>query len=167
MMHEFGDASYLSFHGRDGRNIALQKATTQSSWIGEAPDKEFADEAVAGVVTGAASFHTEADDKPWWMVDLGATMAISKIRVFNRMDVRHRADGLIVVTSDDLRKWRVAGQHEGESFGGADGNPLVIEVGHSARFIRLEIPRREYLHLDQVQVLRPITHKRSPWFTND
>ncbi len=154
-MHEVGDDSYLRMHGRDGRNLALGKRTMQSSWIGGRPEMEPWGEAVVGVVTGSASFHTEADERPWWMVDLETSVEVGEVRVFNRMDVRERADGLVVLVSTDLRHWHEAGRHRGPSFGGADGNPLVVAVGRSARFVRLELPRREYLHLDQVQVLRP------------
>ncbi len=157
LMHELGDDAYLAHHGRDGRNLALGKRTLQSSWINGRPP-ERTDEAVAGVVTGTASFHTEADVRPWWMVDLEETVPIEEVRVFNRMDVRARADGLIVMISDDLHDWREVGRHEGASFGGADGHPLVVGVGASARFVRLELPGKEYLHLDQVQVIRPLRH---------
>ncbi len=155
MMHEEGETDYLAFHGRDGRNVALGKQTTQSSWIVGRPPAELAHEAVAGVVTGTATFHTEAEFRPWWMVDLEMRTEIEEVRVFNRMDMRERADGLAVLTSDDLREWREAGRHAGESFGGADGRPLVVRVGYAARFVRVELPETEYLHLDQVQVIRP------------
>ena len=155
LMHEVGDDAYLAHHGRDGRNLALNKRTMQSSSINGPPPPELSNEAVAGVVTGTASFHTEADDRAWWMVDLERPAAIEEVRVFNRMDVPARADGLVVLTSDDLRDWREAGRHEGPSFGGADGRPLVIPVGQAARFVRVELPGRDYLHLDQVQVMRP------------
>ncbi len=158
LMHEVGDEAYLAHHGRDGRNLALNKLTTQSSWINGRSPGEPAGEAVAGVVTGNASFHTEAEDRPWWLVDLGAPLPIEEVRVFNRMDERGRADGLIVLVSDDLREWREAGRHEGASFGGADGRPLVVPVGGAARFVRVELPGREYLHLDQIQVIRPLRH---------
>ncbi len=158
LMHEVGDEAYLAHHGRDGRNLALNKRTMQSSWINGRPPAELSNEAVAGVVTGTASFHTEADRGAWWMVDLEASVPIEEVRVFNRMDVRWRADGLAVLVSDDLRDWREAGRHSGPSFGGADGRPLVVPVGASARFVRLELPGEEYLHLDQVQVIRPLRH---------
>ena len=155
LMHEVGDEAYLAHHGRDGRNVALGKRTMQSSWINGRPEVEPWGEAVTGVVTGRGSFHTELDEQPWWMVDLNDEVLIEEVRVFNRMDVMERADGIIVSLSLDLRDWHEVGRHTGASFGGADGNPLVVGVGQIARFIRLELPRREYLHLDQVQVLRP------------
>ena len=155
LMHELGDDAYLAHHGRDGRNLALDKPTTQSSWINGRPPPGLTNETVAGVVTGTGSFHTEADERAWWMVDLQACAPIEEVRVFNRMDVPGRADGLVVLTSSDLRNWHEVGRHEGPSFGGSDGRPLVVPVGHAARFVRVELPGVEYLHLDQVQVIRP------------
>lgn len=155
LMHQVGDDAFLNHHGLDSRNIARGKWTTQSSWLGGRRWDEPVGEAVSGVVTGTASFHTEADERPWWMVDLATPSPIEEVRVFNRMDVRSRADGLVVSISDDLREWRDVARHEGRSFGGTDGNPFVAIVGQTARFVRLELTRREYLHLDQVQVIRP------------
>ena len=156
LMHEVGDDAYLAHHGRDGRNVALNKRTWQSSWMGGRPAEPPRGEAVAGVVTGRASFHTDVDARPWWIVDLEHSVAIDEIRVFNRMDVRERADGLTVHISDDLRNWVEVGRHSGPSFGGADGKPLVVKVDASAQFVRVELPRKEYLHLDQVQVIRKL-----------
>ena len=154
LMHEVGDDEFLAFHGRDSRNLALGKRTSQSSWMGGRPEVEPWGEAVVGVVTGRASFHTDADPHPWWMVDLGEVQDVEEVRVFNRMDVRGRADGLTLLVSVDGRAFEEVGQHSGPSFGGADGRPLIVPVGRPARFVRLELPRQEYLHLDQVQVWR-------------
>jgi hypothetical protein len=88
------------------------------------------------------------------MVDLATPQPVRLVRIFNRMDIASRANGLELYVSSDGRHWDMAGHHAGDApFGGADGNPLEIEVDHTIRFVRLELPREGILHLDQVQVL--------------
>jgi hypothetical protein len=88
------------------------------------------------------------------MVDLLSIEEVSSIKIFNRMDIPSRADGLEVFVSVDGRKWNLAGRHTGpEPFGGADGNPLEIAVNRGIRFVRVQLPGAGILHLDQVQVL--------------
>jgi hypothetical protein len=76
------------------------------------------------------------------------------VRVFNRMQNAQRANGMRGYVSLDARQWTLAGVHLGpEPFGGVDGRPLDVAVGRAVRFVRLEIPRTDHLHLDQVQVI--------------
>jgi F5/8 type C domain len=155
IMRQSTDAAYLRLHGLDGNNLALGKPATQSS-NGEwslRPDE--ANGAVTGPVSGHFTFHTAAEERPWWTVDLLANQLVGLVRVFNRMDIAWRANVLEVLVSTDGSRWDRAGHHTGGGpFGGADGNPLEIAVNRSVRFVRLEIPRHDILHLDQVQVLR-------------
>jgi hypothetical protein len=92
--------------------------------------------------------------RPWWRVDLLARHPIRAVRVFNRMDIPFRANGLEVFASADGRRWDLAGCHHGETpFGGVDGRPLDVAIHAEARFVRLELPDTGILHLDQVQVI--------------
>jgi hypothetical protein len=41
----------------------------------------------------------------------------------------------------------------GRTFGGADGRPLQVQlVGEQARYVRLQLAERAFLHLDKVRV---------------
>ncbi len=154
-MRQWGNKAYLRLHGLDGSNLALGKPATQSSICEWSLRPDEARGAVTGPVTGRFMFHTALQQQPWWMVDLGAPQPVGQVRIFNRMDVlAARANGLEVYVSADGRHWDLAGRHEGETpFGGADGDPLQVEVGRTIRFVRAELPREGMLHLDQVQVL--------------
>lgn len=89
------------------------------------------------------------------MVDLGAIHPVSQVRIFNRLAFPLRANGLEVYVSRDGRNWDLAGCHRGDTpFGGSDGYPLDVTVDRAIRFVRVELPDKGVLHLDQVQVLR-------------
>jgi len=107
-----------------------------------------------GVQDEEAAFHTERQPQPWWQVDLGSPMPLSRIVVYNARDCQERARNLTVLFSDDATTWREAYRHNGQTFGGLkDGHPLVIPLkGDQARFVRMALPGTEYLHLNEVEV---------------
>ncbi len=108
-----------------------------------------------GAPTGRPGFHTDIEDAPWWQVDLEAVYALNEVRVFNRMDAaRDRSRTLRVSLSEDGDMWRLVHDQGGYTFGGADGRPLrVMLAGERARYVRLHLAERTYLHLDKVFVL--------------
>lgn len=112
--------------------------------------------AVDGVIDGTFGFHTNRDQTPWWQVDLGSVETLGRIVVFNRCDgnVAARAARMEVLLSEDGSQWTQAYRHTGQAFGGrADGNPLEVDLaGRRARFVRLQLPEKQYFHLDEVQV---------------
>jgi hypothetical protein len=155
LMRRSIEPAYLRLHGLDGSNLALGKPATQSSLSEWSLRSDEANGAVTGAVSGEFTFHTNAEERPWWMVDLLSQQPVGFVRVFNRMDIPQRANGLEIVVSADGRSWERVASHAGDvPFGGADGNPLEIVVDRWVRFVRLVLPRRDFLHLDQVQVLR-------------
>ncbi len=153
-LRRFGDPDWLRFLGLDASNLALGKPAAQSSLSEWSLRPNDAAGAVAGPPSGEFSFHTFLEDRPWWMVDLLSPQPVSRVLVFNRMEIPSRANGLELHVSIDGRHWYLAGRHAGEPFGGWDGHPLDITVDRMIRFVRLELPYKGILHLDQVQVLR-------------
>ncbi len=142
-------------------NVALGKTATQSSvseWAAHASPEEDAAGALNGVIDGRQGFHTEIEDSPWWMVDLGDVFGISKIVIFNRMDipeVAERANHLAVeIGSRQDNLVEVFRREDPRAFGGIDGHPLVFNAGFPVfgRFVRIRLFARNYLHLDQVEV---------------
>lgn len=146
-------------------NLALGMPATQSStspWSwSDAPEVD-ARGANNGMVTGSYGFHTDLEDSPWWKVDLGHVQPISRIVLFNRIDqtdVRERAARLRILCSSgndaDGDTWReLAAFPDGDVFGGADGQPLVVALPQAteARWVKIELLGRNYLHLDEVEV---------------
>lgn len=134
-----------------------------------------------GVKNGTYGFHTNIEQNPWWQVDLGELRPLERIVIYNRCDgnVEDRAGRLQVLLSPDGKSWSELYQHDGTKFfGQTDGKPLVVRAaGAKARWVRVQLPDRQYLHLDEVEVYcrndarnvavhRPASQSSvSPWST--
>lgn len=136
-----------------GVNIALNCRARQSSFY--ETKSETAQGAVNGNITGHFGFHTAHEHRPWWWVDLGRTESFDEIRVYNRLDpgCADRSRSLEIFISDDGIEWKKVYTHSGETFGGADGNPLrFISDDMSGRFVMLRLQDTNFLHLDEVEI---------------
>lgn len=140
---------------RPGVNIALNKPATQSSQS-EFSRPNDAQGAVNGVIRGSYGFHTQRESCPWWQVDLGESLPLEEVIVFNRLDAASsRAYSFVLKLANEAGVFREVYSRRGQPFGGADGNPARIKLeGAVARFVRLELPNEDYLHLDEVEVYR-------------
>lgn len=133
-----------------------------------------------GVKDGGTGFHTQQEDQPWWQVDLGKPYALDHALLYNREDCASRIARVKLLLSDDGQQWRQVWQNDGTVFHGAkDGKPCRVTLtGQTARFVRLQLPGRDFLHLDEVEVFgsaspdtnlalnRPATESSSsPWST--
>ncbi|HXP61302.1 MAG TPA: discoidin domain-containing protein [Dongiaceae bacterium] len=108
-----------------------------------------------GVKNGQWGFHTEAQDDPWWQVDLQARLELERVVLYNRCDAfAERNSRIRVLVSDDGQNFRQVYQHDGTVFYGyTDHRPLVVKLeGVAARFVRLALPGYDYFHLDEVEV---------------
>jgi hypothetical protein len=108
-----------------------------------------------GVKTGEWGFHTENEDNPWWQVDLGQPVALDRVVLYNRCDTcGDRNHRIVVLLADDATTFRQVYQHDGTPFfGKTDQKPLVVPLaGATARYLRLQVQGRSYLHLDEVEV---------------
>ncbi|MDP6545067.1 MAG: discoidin domain-containing protein [Phycisphaerae bacterium] len=115
---------------------------------------------VDGVKSGKWGFHTASESNPWWRVDLGKSQPIGKIVLWNRCDsagMAVRTSRIMVLLSDDAKMWRKVYTHNGRTFGGVpDKKPLTVElVNKTARYIRLQLSGKTYLHLDEVEIFAP------------
>ena len=110
--------------------------------------------ALDGVTDGKWGFHTENELNPWWQIDLGQTVRLDRLTIYNRCDIAERASRLMVLLSDDEQNFREVYRHDGTVFfGHADKKPLVVRIGRlNARFVRLQLPGKSYFHLDEVEI---------------
>jgi len=116
-----------------------------------------------GVKNGKWGFHTNAENDPWWQVDLGEVKAVDHVLVYNRCDAPDRAAHLRLLTSDDGTGWTQVYEHDGTVFLGApDGKPLTIALtGVRTRYVRIQLPGQAYLHFDEVEVYGPEDPERN------
>ena len=148
-----------------------QRSALEREWLQEVeqrhqavtPDRITpADDAAGGcdgVTNGEWGFHTDLQDNPWWQVDLGKVQSLAQVRVWNRSDTEEAAQRAIrfeVLLSDDGVAWRRVYQHDGRIFYGyrmPDRSPLVVKFPESSgRFVRIQLPGKAFLHLDEVEV---------------
>ncbi|MBE2251846.1 MAG: discoidin domain-containing protein [Myxococcus sp.] len=93
-------------------------------------------------------FHTQEDNEPWFLIDLGAPTTFRSATVVNRRDDgRDRAVPLVLEVSDDEQTWREVSRRV-EVF--KVWQPRFEPV--TARFVRVRVARRSYLHLEAVRV---------------
>jgi hypothetical protein len=108
-----------------------------------------------GVKNGYWGFHTEEELNPWWQVDLGRSLPIDRVLLFDRFDgAAARTMPLLVLLSGDGTRFQRAYQHDSRSFHGLpDRQPLVVPLGgKTARYVRVQLPGEGCLHLDDVEV---------------
>src|ERR1035438_6678250 len=123
-----------------------------------------------GIKDGKYAFHTGQEPNPWWQVDLGEVVPLSRIVVYNRLDYApglHNADNLRILTSNNGKQWTLRHEIKGKHFGGLSGPP-PLEVRFKdnevqGRFVRLQIPSAApiFLHLDEVEVYGPTAPERN------
>jgi hypothetical protein len=94
-------------------------------------------------------FHTKREKDPWLVIDLDAPQTISSVLVRNRRDCcRERAVPLTIHVSTDQQNWTEVARNS-EEFGEWKATFDAVE----ARWVKLSVPRRTWLHLRRVRVL--------------
>jgi hypothetical protein len=110
---------------------------------------------VDGLKDGKWGFHTENEKDPWWQVDLGQTVSLGQVVLYNRCDGHaERNTRILVLLSADGQNFQQVYQHDGTVFyGQSDGKPLRVDLrGAPGRFVRLALKGNSYFHLDEVEV---------------
>ncbi len=112
-----------------------------------------------GVRNGGFGFHVASGEQdPWWQVDLGRTATLDRIVIHNRTDGgtagRTRNIQVLLGQSAKGSAFKLVHQHDGNVFYGAN-KALTVNLGDqnvSARIVRLAVPGRCSLALDEVEV---------------
>ncbi|MHB8866878.1 MAG: HzsA-related protein, partial [Pirellulaceae bacterium] len=107
-------------------------------------------------------FHTALENDPWWQIDLGVATPLDHLAIYNRCDhTASRTARLSVLLSQDGESFEPLYQHDGSIFlGQPDNRPLQVPCdGRSARYVRLQVPGNNCLHLDEVEILAAGTNE--------
>jgi hypothetical protein len=128
------------------RDLALGKSwKTSSTW-----GPQCTSPAQKCVDTPGMFFHTNDDDSPWVMIDLGSKKQFSEVRVWNRTDCcPERAVPLVVEVSSDKKQWKELGSRR-DVF----STWKVTFSPVKGRFVRVRATRKTYLHLSGIRVLQ-------------
>ncbi len=108
-----------------------------------------------GIKNGYWGFHTDEEPNPWWQVDLGTSRPIDRVVLFDRFDgAAARSMQLMIRLSADGKNFQLAYQHDSRLFHGLpDRQPLVVPLhGRTARYVRVQLPAKGSLYLDEVEV---------------
>ena len=129
-------------------NLAANRPAAQSSTYGNDPNYA-ASKGVDGQKYDSSMFHTAEEDGPWWEVDLGASYAIDNVILYNRVGCcQDRVSGLQVLLSSDGLNYMLVYTHDNYAF-----RDRRVDVGGlTARFVRVQLSNRGYLHLQEVEV---------------
>ncbi|HUT31504.1 MAG TPA: discoidin domain-containing protein [Sedimentisphaerales bacterium] len=107
-----------------------------------------------GIISGGPGFHTGKEDRPWWQVDLGEVVSLSRVVVHNGHQLAEPVLRLMLLVSEDGRDpWQVY-EHEGTPFLPlASGGPVVMDVeGMRGRYVRVQLAGKGCLYLEEVEV---------------
>lgn len=129
-----------------GEDLAQGKPwRTSSTYVVCQPERK-----LCGHMRTEIFFHTKDDDSPWLEIDLLRVEEVGAVEVKNRTDYGpDRAIPLLIELSTDGKKyWQVAEQATIFTEWTARFEPV------SARYVRLRVPRKTFLHLERVSVRR-------------
>lgn len=87
-------------------NVALRGQASQSSVDFDGRPERAIDGNTSGVYAEGSVTHTRPEDNPWWQLDLGGTLAIERIVLWNRTEngLQQRLAGCRVLLLDEGRK---------------------------------------------------------------
>ena len=135
-------------------NLALHKPATQSSvYRGTGVDQgpQFGND---GILESQPRdpylvVMTEADNPPWWQVDLQGVYTLTQLKLYNRKACcQERAKTVQVLLSTNGSNWERAYAHDGTTF-----DVLTVDLtGRTARYVRLQLAERVSLHFQECEV---------------
>jgi len=144
-------------------NVAQGKTAAQSSSLPGAPTAVAAS-AVDGNTDGnfydGSVTATNLDPNPWWQVDLGASVSVSSVAVWNRTDCcgTRLSDYWVFVSNTPFLDTDTVStlQNRAETFAihqtTAPGPSTSIPVGTPGQYVRVQLSSAGYLSLAEVQV---------------
>lgn len=93
--------------------------------------------------------HTMLEDRPWWQVDLGRELPLTGLKLYNRIACcQEKARTVQVLLSSDGSNWRKTYSHDGSTF-----KVLAVDLaGQKARYVRLQLAERNFLHFQECEV---------------
>lgn len=133
-------------------NLAQGKPAKQSSTYTQDGLDHGAHVGVDGQIENKRMFRTQADDLPWWQVDLGTVREISLVRLHSLADRKELSYDLELLSSQNGKKWKSLFVNEQGDFDYLD---IAMPEQEKARYIKIQLRERGELSLIEVEVLGP------------
>ncbi|MFT5127580.1 MAG: hypothetical protein ACI8W8_001184 [Rhodothermales bacterium] len=115
-----------------GKNVAQGKKARQSTNSGGADAGRAVDGRTDGAYTRGSTTHTAQQDNPWWEVDLGQSVVVNQLKIWNRTDCcTERLENFSVEVLDENRKrvWQKTGQPAPKLSATFDvGGPIAVPL---------------------------------------
>ena len=139
------------------RNVALAMPAWQSTtsrWSRVVDVRGDAQGGNDGQISQDCGFHTGWSEEPFWAVDLLDLCEIREMRIFNRVTFWQRLSGFRVSVSVDGWTWREVYSNDPQidSVEPQGSHPLRVLLTTTARLVKIHVPRRDCLHLREVQI---------------
>ena len=153
--------SLTNLSAMNGNDVAQGKPASQSSTLAGTPPASVAvDGLTDGNFNDGSVTATNLDPNPWWQVDLGSSVPISSIVVWNRTDCcgSRLSDYWVFVSNSPFNSTdtpaTLAGNVIFSSHQTSAPSPSAsIPVGVQGRYVRIQLSGPNYLSLAEVQVL--------------
>lgn len=131
-------------------NVSEGKKAEQSSYSKWSCEND-AERALDLNLNADYAFHTDMEKNPWWMVDLGESYLIELIKVKNRKKgFQAKARTMKVEISINCKDWKLI--HAGLLYW-QDSISFKLDSRVEARYVKISLEEKQYLHLAQVEVL--------------
>ena len=148
----------------------MGKTATQSSDYSAATTARFAvDGNTNGDLNSGSVAHTGLDTQPYWQVDLGASVNLSEIFVWNRTDSGlDRLTNFHVIVSSQPISSRTLAKVQSQSgitdlrFAGTAGTVSRFPITRAGRYVRIQLEGTNYLNLAEVQVFGTLAPNSAP-----
>jgi cytochrome c peroxidase len=155
------DKPPANFLDGPNQNLALGKATAQSSEYAGSRSGRAVDGNTSGDWSAASITHTNYEAQPWWQVDLGSVRDLSGVELWNRTDccASRLSNFHVLVSSTDMTGKTLAqlladpkvGKHRVASLNGAVSLRLNA-TNVKGRHLRIQLTGNDYLSLAEVRV---------------
>ena len=99
-------------------------------------------------------FHTNLEEKPWALVDLGYSMLIESIEISNRIDSeQERASSLIISIGNDRNAMKSIYNFSNQSLLSSDPNFFRLRLSSQPiRYLAFSLNEKNFLHLGWVKI---------------
>ncbi|HYN85379.1 MAG TPA: discoidin domain-containing protein [Pyrinomonadaceae bacterium] len=144
-------------------NLAAGRPSTQSSTLSHATNpvaSKAVDSNADGHFPNASVAHTNSEPRAWWQVDLGSVQSVNAVKLWNRTDCcSERLANFYVLVSDapfastDLQTTLAQAGVSAYHTAGQAGASATVNVGRTARYVRVQLAATNYLGLAEVEVL--------------
>lgn len=143
-----------------GTNLALGKATTQSSTDHGGSANRAVDGNTSGIWGNGSITHTANSTQPWWQVDLASVNQIDHVNIWNRTNCcSSRLSNFYVLVSDapfNSSNLNTAINQAGVSsyfHAQTAGSPTQIDINRSGRYMRVQLAGNNPLSIAEFEVI--------------